>query len=89
MAADRRQAREMSFPQPIAAAFRRFIRRATADYAFRIRHLDGLFEIQERREGAWRVRGLFLSYDDAAHVADKLVRERSRATPPRRRLGAA
>ena len=79
----------MSYPQPLAAALRRFGRRMTANYVFRIRHLDGLFEIQERSGGAWRVRGLFLSYDDAEGVADKLVRERSQAKRPRRRLGAA
>ena len=79
----------MRFPQPIGAALRHFVRRATADYAFRIRHSDGLFEIHERSGGAWRVRGLFLSYDDAEHIADAMVRERSRATRTRRRLGAA
>ena len=43
--------------RPIAATLRRFVRRATADYAFRIRHRDGLFELHERSGGAWRVRG--------------------------------
>ncbi len=78
----------MSFARPVIAALRRLVRRATADYAFRIRHTDGLFEIHERSGGAWRVRGLFLSYDDAEHVADALVRERSRGRPARRRQGA-
>lgn len=72
----------------IAAALRRLVRRATADYAFRIRHRHGLFEIHERSRGAWRVRGLFLAYDDAERVADALVRERSRGEPVQRRLGA-
>ena len=79
----------MRFPQAMAAALRRFVRRVTADYAFRIHHRDGLFEIHERSGGAWRVRGVFLSYGDAEHVADALVRERSRGKPARRRLGAA
>ena len=80
----------MIFPptlQAIATGFRRFVRRATADYAFRIRHRDGLFEIHERSGGAWRVRGVFLSYGDAEQVADALVLERSRGGPAR--LGAA
>ncbi len=74
-------------PRPLAAAFRGFIRRATADYAFRIRHRDDLFQIQERSGGAWRVRGLFLGSGDAEHVGDGLMRERSRGRPARR-LGA-
>ena len=79
----------LSDRQLIAATLRRFIRRATADYAFRIRHRDGLFEIHERSGGAGRVRGVFLSYGDAEHVADGLVRERRRGRPERRWSGAA
>ena len=75
----------MSVPSSIVAALRRFVRRATADYAFRIRHRDGLFEVHERSGGAWRVRGLFLSYGDAEYIADGLVRDRSRGRPERRR----
>ncbi len=74
----------MRLPPSIAAALRRFVRRATADYAFRIRHRDGLFEVHERSGGAWRVRGLFLSYSDAEHIADGLVRDRSRGGATRR-----
>ncbi len=79
----------MSLGYSVIPALRRLIRRVTADYAFRIRHCDGLFEIQERSQRGWRVRGVFLDYDAAERTADAMVRERRRPGRPRRRLGAA